>query len=132
MTINHTSEIRSDIKTAVAAGALTAGIHTVMLPDEIKASIKNTALGKDVFLKRVAHSANKTIKNLNKAGLEKTASNINVEETVKRASAMYPQMASTAKAVVKEIGKTFAGITAGVLIGSLISNLILSHKQNKD
>ena len=132
MAINRTNGLGSDIKTALAAGAITAGMQTAMLPSTIKASIKNSALGKDVFLKRVAHSASKTIKNLNKAGYEKTASNINIQETVKRASEMYPQMAATAKVVVKEIGKTFAGITAGVLIGSLISDAILSRRQNKN
>ena len=134
MTINNIGNSErcgrtSNLKNAMAAGALSAGLQTLILPTEVKANIKNAIIGHDAFLKQTGKAAVKTIKNLDKAGFEKVASKINVRETVERASAMYPGIVKNAKSAVNVIGRTFAGVTAGVLIGNFIADKLFGKKE---
>jgi hypothetical protein len=121
-----------NIKTALKAGAITTAIQTALLPSGIKASIYNTIIGKDLFLKQSENAAKNTIKNLQKAGSEKMASKINVAEAVKRAEEIYPEYVKIGKPVLKELGKSFALITGSIILGSFIADKFFANKAEKN
>ncbi|MBQ9244702.1 hypothetical protein IJ182_00375 [bacterium] len=123
-------EPQNNIKTAVSAGLLSAGLQAAILPKEIKSACKNAILGQDSFIKRTQNAAIKEIEILKKAGKEEMAAQINVKEAIDNAKAMYPAIVETSKTALKAIGQTFVAVSAGVLVGKAISDLILS-KDNK-
>jgi len=119
------------IKTALKAGALTAAIQTVLLPAELKASVFNTAIGKDLFLKKSEIAAKETIKNLQKAGSAKAAAKINVLDTVKKAEELYPEFVKVGKPIIKELGKSFALVAGSIVLGTLIANKLFGPRTDK-
>lgn len=119
------------VKTALKAGALTAAIQAALLPAELKAAAYNTAIGKDLFLKKSELAAQKTIKSLQKVGSEKMAAKINVAEAVKKAEELYPGFVVAGKPIIKELGKSFAFVAGSVLIGSFIADKLFTPKYNK-
>ena len=123
--------LNNNISSAIGIGAAVTGAQYLKFSPEVKAAVKNTALGQDVFMKKVAKSAAKIINNLDRAGMEKAASRINVKETLDRAKEIYPSLVKTANAAVKVLGKTFAAVTAGALIGSFIVDKTIGHKFDK-
>ena len=123
--------LNNNISSAIGIGAAVTGAQYLKFSPEVKAAVKNTALGQDVFMKKVAKSAAKIINNLDRAGMEKAASRINVKETLDKAKEMYPSMVKTAKTAWKTLGKTFACFTAGAIIGSVIADKVIGHKFEK-
>ena len=118
--INNDSDIKRNIKTSLAVGAISAGIHGAFLSKEAKSAIKNTIIGEDAFLKNTEKSVLKASKEF---GQE-----IDVKQTLEYAKDNYPKIKQFAGAVVKNIGKSFAAVTAGVFAGSIIADKIFKEE----
>ena len=96
-----------NIGLAVAGGAAATAVHAALLPNEVKASIKNTMFGHDHFIKNAQKSVQKT--------MVKTGKVFNVQNIMKNAETMYPEFQRVAKNAGKKLVDTFA-VTAGVIL----------------
>ncbi|MBQ4078170.1 hypothetical protein IJD15_03205 [bacterium] len=119
---NQRPTIGNILASSVVGGAVAAGAEKLLLPAEVKASLKNTRFGIDAYLKNAEKCANKTIKN----GIS-----VDVKQAVENAKKMYPEFLETAKVAKKSLAKTFLGV-AGVIAGAkILSEVILNRKQDK-
>lgn len=113
------------ISSSILGGLAAAGIERAFLPSEVKAAIKNTRFGEDVFLQKTAKCAEKTIKNLETA-------KINVQQVIENAKNMYPDFVKTAKSANKQFAKTFIGIAGTIACAKLLSSAILKSRMSKE
>lgn len=119
---NQRPTLGNILASSVVGGAVAAGAEKLLLPAEVKASLKNTRFGIDAYLKNAEKCANKTIKN----GIS-----VDVKQAVENAKKMYPEFLETAKVAKKSLAKTFLGV-AGVIAGAkILSEVILNRKQDK-
>lgn len=119
---NQRPTVGNILASSVVGGAVAAGAEKLLLPAEVKASIKNTRFGIDAYLKNAEKCANKTLKN----GIK-----VDVKQAVENAKNMYPEFLETAKVAKKSLAKTFLGV-AGVIAGAkILSEIILNRKQDK-
>lgn len=119
---NQRPTIGNILASSVVGGAVAAGAEKLLLPAEVKASLKNTRFGIDAYLKNAEKCANKTLKN----GIK-----VDVKQAVENAKSMYPEFLETAKVAKKSLAKTFLGV-AGVIAGAkILSEIILNKKADK-
>ena len=119
---NQRPTLGNILASSVVGGAVAAGAEKLLLPAEVKASLKNTRFGIDAYLKNAEKCANKTIKN----GIK-----VDVKKAVENAKNMYPEFLETAKVAKKSLAKTFLGV-AGVIAGAkILSEIILNKKADK-
>ena len=123
--VNRRNNISSALKTGIAA----TGLQYALFPSTAKASIKNTILGEDIYLKRSSNAILKTVKNLDKAGKDNIAGKINVREAMENAKAMFPKYQRVAKPALAALGRTFAGVAVGVFIGHIIADKMFENKE---
>ena len=95
---NQRPTLGNILASSVVGGAVAAGAEKLLLPAEVKASIKNTRFGIDAYLKNAEKCANKTIKN----GIS-----VDVKQAVENAKKMYPEFLETAKVAKKIFSKNF-------------------------
>lgn len=123
--------VKNSIKTGLDAAVIVTGLNTIMLPAEAKWALKCGLMKEDKFIQKAGKAAVKTIKNLEKAGKDSTASRINVADTIQKAKQLYPELSKQGKDLFKQLGKNFvvmAGVTAAA---SIILDKIFFNNRNK-
>lgn len=119
---NKKTTLGNILASSVVGGAVAAGAEKLLLPAEVKASLKNTRFGFDAYMKNAEKCATKTIKNGVKA---------NLDDVLAKSKEMYPEFLEAAKVAKKSLAKTFIGV-AGVIAGAkILSEVILNRKQDK-
>lgn len=119
---NRSTKFENILSSAVLGGAVAAGAERLLLPAEVKAAIKNTRFGEDVYMKKAANALSKT--------MQKTGKQFNVETVMENAKNMYPEFKEVATVAKKSLTKTFLGV-AGVIVGAKLLAELLSNKQQK-
>ncbi len=129
--LNKKQSLKNSVKTGFKASAAVTALNLLLLPPEAKFALRNCVLNEDKFISKTAKAAEKTIKNLKKAGKEKAASAINIKETMERAKLMYPEISVKGKSIARELGKNFAILVGATTVASLVLDKVLADKKNK-
>lgn len=128
---------KSLVTGSVAGGLITAGIERALLPAEVKAAIKSTRFGQDVYMAKSKKYAQEALAHIKKSNANsqykvKNMPALKMEEIMSNAKNLYPELKTTAKSANKMFLKTFATTAAILGAAKILSFAIIKHRQSKE